>query len=383
MTVGEPTHEAHVSAFTGRLARLRDRMTSEDLDALLVTNPENRRYLSGFTGQDDRADSAGALLVSLSHVVLITDGRYVEVAAKECPGLEIVQRQGGFAEVAASAIANSGAKAVGFEATHLTVATRDDLDAALAKASAEQGQARLVPTRSLVEPLRMIKDEQELALIERAVAITDETFAHLCEYLRPGMTEHEVAFEIERFMRSRGAEGMAFDPIVASGPNSSSPHIEPGQRVIGKGEPVTIDMGSQYEGYGSDMTRTICFGEPTAEMLAIYDAVVRALETCEAGIRPGMTGQQADALARDSLVEAGYGDYFVHSTGHGVGLEIHEGPRLSRFAPDDVLQPGMIITIEPGVYMPGKGGVRVEDIAVVTESGIRVLNSSHKRFVLA
>jgi len=382
MTVEQETQESQSATIQRRLGRVRGSVRERGLDALLVTNPENRRYLSGFTGHDSGADSAGALYVTQSDVVLITDGRYVEIAEHECPGLRIVQRQGDFASAAAAVVVESGARTIGFEAAHVTVALRDDLAAALQ--SAGKGEhIELMPVRSFVEPLRVVKDAAEIRLIERAVAITDETFEHLCAYLRPGLTEREVAAEIERFMRSRGADGLAFESIVASGPNSSLPHATPGSRVLGEGEPVTIDMGSRFDGYCSDMTRTVCLGAPSAEMQSIYDAAVRALEVCEAGIVPGMTGQQADALARGSLAEAGFGEYFTHSTGHGVGLEIHEAPRLSRFATDETLAPGMIITIEPGVYIPGKGGVRVEDIAVVTETGIRILNSSHKRFVLS
>ena len=382
MTVEQETQESQSATIQRRLERVRGSVRERGLDALLVTNPENRRYLSGFTGHDSGADSAGALYVTQSDVVLITDGRYVEIAEHECPGLRIAQRQGDFASAAAAVVVESGARTIGFEAAHVTVALRDDLAAAL-QSTGKGERIELMPVRSFVEPLRVVKDAAEIRLIERAVAITDETFEHLCAYLRPGLTEREVAAEIERFMRSRGADGLAFESIVASGPNSSLPHATPGSRVLGEGEPVTIDMGSRFDGYCSDMTRTVCLGAPSAEMQSIYDAVVRALEVCEAGIVPGMTGQQADALARDSLAEAGFGEYFTHSTGHGVGLEIHEAPRLSRFATDETLAPGMIITIEPGVYIPGKGGVRVEDIAVVTETGIRILNSSHKQFVLS
>ena len=377
MTVAHP-----VTTYTDRVERLRAALHAQNLDAVLVTNPENRRYLSGFTGHDSGADSAGALVISGDVVTLITDGRYTEQAAAECPGLRVVKRDGQFAPAAAAVIAEAGIDRLGFEATHVTVAQRDDLDAALAE-KAGQGRVSLVATRNLIEPLRAVKDGDEIAAIERAVAITDETFTYLCGYLRPGLTEREVAHEIERYMREKGADGMAFSPIVASGPNAALPHAVPTERAIQLGEPITIDMGARYNGYCADMTRTVCLGEPGPEAQAIYDAVLRAQEACEAELGPGMSGKAADAAAREVLEAAGYGEQFLHSTGHGLGLEIHEDPRLSKHATEEQkLEPGMAITIEPGVYLAGWGGVRIEDTAIVTQDGIRVLTTSHKRFGL-
>jgi Xaa-Pro aminopeptidase len=371
-------------AFQQRLERLRAVLGERGLDALVVTNPENRRYLTGFTGHDSGADSAGALVITHETIALITDGRYTEQAAAESPNVRIVLREGEFAAVAARTIGETGARRVGFEATHVTVAQRDDLAAALDKLHADSGGMlpELVPTRRLVEPLRAIKDAQELEALERAVAITDETFQYLCGYLRPGLTERQIAQEIERYMLERGADGLAFESIVASGPNGALPHAVPTDRPIALGEPITIDMGARYAGYCADMTRTICLGVPGQQAQEVYEAVLRAQEACERELRAGLTGREADALARDALTAAGYGDRFVHSTGHGVGLEIHEDPRLSRFATEETLQPGMAITIEPGVYVPGWGGVRIEDLAVVTDDGIRVLTRSHKHFAL-
>lgn len=368
---------------TARVERLRASLREQDLDTFLVTNPENRRYLSGFTGHDSGADSAGALLVKLDTMALITDGRYTEQAAQECPGQRVIRREDTFASVAAGALLEMGARRMGFEATHVTVALRDDLAAALAEKAGDAPAPELVATRAVVEPLRAVKDADELAAIERAVAITDETFAYLCGWLRAGLTERQVAREIERRMLELGADGLAFESIVASGPNAALPHAVPTDRPIQLGEPITIDMGARYAGYCSDMTRTICLGEPGEQARAIYDVVLRAQEACEHGLRPGLTGQQADALARDVIAAAGHEEHFLHGTGHGFGLEIHENPRLSKFAQSDqVLEPGMLVTIEPGIYIGGWSGVRIEDTAVVTENGIRVLTSSHKRFDL-
>jgi Xaa-Pro aminopeptidase len=227
-----------------------------------------------------------------------------------------------------------------------------------------------------------VKDADEVAAIERAVAITDETFLHLCGYLQPGMTERHVAQEIERYMREQGAEGTAFAPHVASGPNAALPHATPTDRPLALGETIIIDMGARYAGYCSDMTRTVCLGEPGNEARKIYNAVLAAQDTCEAGLKPSLNGKQADALARDALTAAGYGEQFLHSLGHGLGLEIHEDPRLRKLGEEHVLAPGMAITIEPGVYIAGWGGVRIEDTAIVSEDGIRVLTTAHKRFSL-
>lgn len=377
MDVGE-----RILSMPGRVERLRAALREQQLDVMLITNPENRRYLSGFTGHDSGADSAGTLLVTQDGMTLITDGRYIEQAEHECPSLTLIRRQGKLAPLLAQTLVETGAKSIGFEASHVTVAARDDLADALQEKSGEQPAPQLVATRNLVEPLRAVKDPDELAAIERAIAITDETFTHLCGYLRAGLTEKQVAQEIERYMLEHGAEGLAFNAIVASGPNAALPHAVPTDRALELGEPITIDMGARYAGYCADMTRTVCLGAPGDEAQRIYDLVLRAQLTCEDGIRPGMKGQQADALARDTFKAAERGEQYLHGTGHGLGLEIHEDPRLGEFADDSTLEPGMLITVEPGLYIAGWGGVRIEDTALVTDDGIRVLTRSPKHFEL-
>jgi Xaa-Pro aminopeptidase len=376
------TATERITIYRDRVARLRKTLGEQQLDALLVTNPENRRYLSGFTGHDSGADSAGALLITTDDIALITDGRYLEQATNECPGLRLIKREGSFTDLAAESLLATGARRAGFEAAHLTVAIYEDLDKALREKAGGKQKMTLFSTRKIVEQQRVIKDALEIAAIERAVAITDETFSYLCGYLRPGQTERQIAQEIERYMIERGAEGLAFPSIVASGPNAALPHAVPGDRTIALGEPITIDMGAKYDGYCSDMTRTVCLGEPGPELQELYDLVLAAQETCEQGLRPGLNGKEADALARDVFEAKGRAEHYLHSTGHGLGLEIHENPRLSKFGEDSVLQPGMVITIEPGLYVVGVGGVRIEDTAVVTEDGIRILTTSHKRFNL-
>jgi Xaa-Pro aminopeptidase len=362
-----------------RVERLRAKLRAEGLDALMVTNPQNRRYLSGFTGHDDGADSAGTLLVGLRDIVLITDGRYSGQAAIECPGLRVVVREATVAPRAAEAARDFGARRVGFEATHLTVALRDDLAAA---ADEKVIPLDLVTARGLVEAQRVVKDDTEIAAIEQAVAITDATFAHLLDYLRPGLNEREVALEIERDMRVRGAEACAFAPIVASGPNAALPHAVPTDRVLARGETIILDMGARYAGYCSDMTRTLCLGQPPREIRAVYDLVLRAHVACEEGLRPGMTGKEADALARNVMEAAGKGDQFSHGTGHGLGLEIHEDPRLSRYGPEQTLAANMVVTVEPGAYISGWGGVRIEDTVVIGDDGPRVLTRAPKQLML-
>lgn len=358
-----------------RVERLRATLAASGLDALIVTNPENRRYLSGFTGHDGGLDSAGTLLVGTGESVLVTDGRYTEQATAECPGLRVVVRQAAREPLLADLLRELGYRRAGYEATHLRVAQYDDL----AAATRQKGiPPQLVPTRGVVEVQRVVKDAEEIAAIERAVSITDEVFAALLAYLRPGVTEREVAFEIERLMRAHGAEGLAFDSIVASGPNGALPHAIASDRPLAAGETITIDMGARFAGYCSDMTRTVCLGEPPAEVRAAYEDVLRAQRACAEGLRPGRTGQEADALARGILEAAGRGEQYLHGTGHGLGLEIHEDPRLGRGAADSVLAANMVVTVEPGVYVSGWGGVRIEDTVLVTPEGSRTLSRASK-----
>jgi Xaa-Pro aminopeptidase len=288
-------------------------------------------------------------------------------------------RQGKIEPLLAQALKDAGVAAVGIEAAHMTVARRDDLVAAATEAGV---MLTLVATRRVVEPLRAVKDVDELAAIERAVAITDETFTHLLSYLRPGLTEREVAWEIERMMRELGAEGQAFDSIVASGPNAALPHAIPTDRKVGMGEPITIDMGARFAGYCSDMTRTVCLGPAPAELRHAFEDVLAAHLACEDGVRPGKNGQELDALARDLLTSRGRGEQYLHGTGHGLGLEIHEDPALGKQGGEHTMEPGMVITVEPGVYIAGWGGVRIEDTVLVTPVGSRVLTASTKELEL-
>ncbi|MFQ5814763.1 MAG: M24 family metallopeptidase, partial [Anaerolineae bacterium] len=266
---------------------------------------------------------------------------------------------------------------VGFESAHLTVDQHREWQE-VAEDAVSTSEFELVPTKELVEMIRAVKDEDELGKIKKAIALADEAISHIVDFIEPGMTEKEVAWEMEVFMRTHGAEKLAFDLIVGSGPNGAMPHATVSERAIRAGEPIVIDMGARIDGYNSDMTRTICAGRPDDKFKEIYDIVLEAQLTAEQNIRPGMQGKQADDIARQVIEKAGYGKEFGHGLGHGVGLAVHEKPGVGRLS-EDVLVPGMVFTVEPGIYLPGWGGVRIEDIVVLKEDGVEVLTQASKQ----
>ncbi len=354
-----------------RLARLRDLLPELGVDGLLVSQPENRRYLSGFTG------SAGALLITPARALIATDFRYFEQVGRQCPQFELIKLKREVGEVLDDVARQAGVSRLGFEADHLTVAGYEALQASTPG-------LQWAPTRQVVEGLRAIKDEAEVAALRRAIALTDEALAAALAAARPGMTELELAWSIESYMRTHGAHGVAFELIVAGGPSSALPHARPGDAPLRAGEPIVIDIGAEVDGYHGDLTRTVCFGEPNEpeQFRAVYATVLAAQVTAEAGIRPGLSLVEADALARDVITAAGYGDLFGHGLGHGVGLQIHETPLLSRLAGTATVKPGMVITIEPGIYIPGWGGVRIEDVVLITENGAEVLTRAPKNPII-
>jgi Xaa-Pro aminopeptidase len=355
--------------FDSRVLRLREELTARELDALVVTHPQNRRYLSGFTGSD------GALFVTPGEAKLITDFRYLEQAERQSPGFELVEATPiELPDTLGELVRQTGVKRVGFESHEVAGADYTDWTTAV--------DSELVPVKELVEEMRAIKDQGELETIKQAVAIGDAGMAHIREFIRPGMTEKEVAWELEAYMRTHGAEAAAFDIIVASGPNGAMAHATISDRVIQVGEPIVIDVGARVDGYHSDLTRTLLLGEPDDRFQEIYDVVLRAQRSALEGIRPGMTGREADALARDVIEEAGYGEYFRHGLGHSVGLEIHEDPKASTVS-EAVLQPGMTLTVEPGIYIRGWGGVRIEDLVVVREGGVEVLSGAERDMLIS
>lgn len=360
------------------LAGLHAWIAEQGLDVLLVSQPQNRSYLSGWLNDD--TEGAGILLVSKEQQILLTNPLYAEAAQREAVGWEVVvppSRE--YAPAVAVQAQKYGWQKLGFEATALTYAEYE----ALQKEGA--GIYTLAPiAQSYITTMRLVKQPHEIELLKRAIAITDETFAYICEWIQPGVTEKEVQWEIARKMVDLGADGPSFTTIVASGPNGSMPHAHAGSRRIQRGELVTIDMGARYKGYCADMTRTICLGEPAEErMREVYEAVLHAMKLCEAGLRAGISGVAGDALARNALEEANLAQYYVHSTGHGVGLQIHEGPNLSQRASQNVPLPvNSVVTVEPGVYIPGWSGTRVEDCVLIKEDGVEVLTQSPTDLVL-
>lgn len=355
----------------GRLRRLRAALETAGVEALLVTKLENVRYLTGFSG------SSAMLHVDGAEAVLLTDGRYRDQAATEIGGSGAearVEVAGGAGQLETLVKLTRGCSAVGLEASHVSWSLQQRLEKLLEP-------VRLVPTKGLVEGLRVVKDAGEVARIERACEIADVALAQVKERLLGGCTEAELAADLEHEMRRRGASGPSFETIVASGPNSALPHARPTDRPIGPGELVVIDFGALVDGYHSDMTRTLCVGEPPDDLAALVEAVLAAQRAGLHRVAEGVTGGEVDAASRASLEEAGYGELFLHSTGHGVGLEIHEGPAVAAGSAD-ILAVGSVVTVEPGAYLHGRGGARIEDTVVVTATGARVLTKSTKDYTL-
>lgn len=356
-----------------RLAGLRSVFESEKLDALLVTSRANVRYLTGFSG------SAGTLVVTATRALLVTDGRYAEQAVAEIAAAEVE------AEVATGESATrlgtidgavAGLRRVGLEADDVTWGTKRTMTDAFSSFST--GGGFFVPTRGLVERLRRVKDAGEIARIERAADIADVALAQVKEKLLERLTEAEFALELDYEMRRRGADAAAFSTIVASGANGSRPHAAPSTKRIEEGDVVVVDFGALVEGYHSDMTRTFSVGPlRSAELSDVLDAVLVSQRAGVRTTRAGVPARDVDAACRSSLESDGYGPLFVHGTGHGVGLEIHEAPDV-RKGSADILEEGAVITVEPGAYLPGVGGVRIEDTLVVTATGARPLTKSTK-----
>lgn len=346
-----------------RLRAVRSRLEAEGLDALLVTQAANRRYLSGFRG------SAGILLVGRERALLYADFRYWEQAAREAPEWELARQKAHPQEELGPLLRQVlEARRVGFEAQALSVEAHRQWSEAVP-------EVEWVPTSGWVEDLRAVKDGAELARIRQAAELADRAMELAGRLLRPGRTEAEVAWELETHLRTHGAEELSFPVIVASGPNAALPHHRAGGRVLERGDAVVVDLGAPVEGYHSDLTRTYLLGQPQGRFQEVHEIVRRAQQACLEGARAGVSGREADGLARRVIEEAGQGEAFGHGTGHGVGLEVHERPRASRLS-KDTLQAGNTLTVEPGIYLPGWGGVRIEDLAVVGEQGMEVLSAA-------
>ncbi len=346
-----------------KLDKLRQVLHRHKLDGLLVTRPENMRYLSGYTGE-------GALLVTQNKALLATDFRYWGQAGQQAPDYElfkVINRQESFYPALVSAAGKP--RRLGFESSHVTVAEHQKLLVA--------DSVEWLPAQDLVEALRLVKTRSELALIRRAAGISDAALEHIRGWIKPGMVERQVAWELEAFMRTHGAHAVAFDIIVGAGPGGAEAHHEPDDHIIQPGEPIVIDLGACVQGYRSDITRTYCIGRPGRRFKKIYDIVLRAQQAALDGIRAGMTCEQADSLARIVIANEGYGKRFGHSLGHGIGLAVHELP-FARQKSDAPLPANATLTVEPGIYIPGWGGVRIEDLVLICKNGVELVSHASK-----
>jgi Xaa-Pro aminopeptidase len=351
-----------------RIQKLKQGWGEKGIDGIFISQPENRRYLSGFDG------SAGFLVITPQNKILATDFRYIAQAKSQAPDYEIFPITSDIGNWFPRLVAESGIKRLGFEGGHLTFAQHRQLCDILNKG---KSQLKLIPVDGMVECLRAIKESEEIKLISQAAEIADAAMEYIRDRIRPGMAEKEAAWEIEKFMREKGSQPIPFDIIVASGPNSALPHAKPSTRAIRTGEPILIDIGARIEGYCSDLSRTICLGTPDDTFKKLYDTVLGAQLGAIAIIKEGMTGAEADQLARVIIEQAGYGEAFGHGLGHGVGLATHELPRLGSNSPEKLAE-GMVFTIEPGIYLDGWGGVRIEDLVIMGKEKVRQISKAKK-----
>lgn len=349
--------------YAERLDAVRARLDAWEVAGVLISSPANRRWLSGFSG------SAGQLLITPAKALLATDFRYYTQATQEAPTFELFKHQRRREDTVALFTA-AGASRIGLESSHLPLKQA-------AQFAAAAPDVAWIPLDETLEPLRAVKSAAERAQIAAAAAITDQAMAQVNDLARPGMSERALAWELEKRLREAGAHSLAFPVIVASGPNSALPHHRPSERLLQAGDAIIVDMGATLNGYHSDLTRTFYLGsEPDGRFWEIYNLVSQAHAAPLAQMRPGMSAQAADALARDLINAAGHAEQFGHGLGHGVGLEVHEAPPLSQREESArvALTAGMVITVEPGIYIPGWGGVRIEDLIYLTESGPALLS---------
>lgn len=351
-----------------RVCDLRNLFDSLNIDAALIISDVNRNYLTGFTGDESYA------FITKDKAFFITDSRYTEQAKIQVKDFKVIEyKPTKLYECIKELALDNGIKCVGIEEDRISFSEYKKLEETL-------GDIKIVNLEGAIEKLRIIKDEKEIELISRAAKIADEAFLHILNYIKAGMSEKEVALELEFFMKKKGASKLSFDSIVASGARSSLPHGTATDKIIEKGDFLTLDFGCVYEGYCSDMTRTIVIGKADDRQKEIYNIVLEANKAALNEIKPESCCSDIDKIARDIITLKGYGDKFGHGLGHGVGREIHEQPRLSTLS-KSILKPGMVVTDEPGIYIPGYGGVRIEDLVLVTEDGYRVLSNSPKELI--
>lgn len=350
-----------------RLVLLRQKLAENNLDAAFIYSKENRRYISGFTG------STGYVIITATKAYFVTDFRYRDQAQSQCKGFEVVIHGSSLLDQLKETVTKANIKNIAIEEGFMTVAFYDNL-----KSKFEN--IELLAMKGIMDELRLFKDADEIENIAKAASIADAAFTHILGYIKPGKTEIEVAVELEYFCKKQGATEMSFDSIVASGVRSSLPHGVFSEKIINNGEFLTLDFGCVYNGYCSDMTRTVFVGKADEKQKKIYNTVLEAQQKALEQIRPGILGKEVDKIARDIITEAGFGENFGHGLGHGVGLAVHEEPRLSPLG-ERTLEANMVVTDEPGIYIAGYGGVRIEDLVLVTEQGNRVLSKSPKHLI--
>jgi Xaa-Pro aminopeptidase len=352
-----------------RIKRLVEKLSEKDIEGILIAQPENRRYLSGFEG------SAGFLFITPQHNILATDSRYTVQAKSQAPDYELRTISGDTDKWFPQVIGELGIERLGFEAEHTPFSQHRRWCDILNKG---KSGLKLIPTDGVVESLRALKESEEIELMSQAAEIADAAMDYIRGKLGVGMTELEAAWEIEKFMREKGSQAIPFEIIVGSGLNAALPHATPSSRAIKESEPIVIDIGARVEGYGSDLSRTFCLGAPDETFKKVYDTVLAARDTAMAIIKEGMSGGDADQIARTVIEEGGYGPNFGHGLGHGVGLAPHELPRLGPNSTDK-LENSMVFTIEPGIYIEGWGGVRIEDMVVMEGGKIKQISQVETR----
>lgn len=352
--------------FKTRIENLRKEMTKRGIDGVLLVGDFNRNYMSGFTGDESFS------VITLDKAIFITDSRFTEQANQQVKDYEIREYKGIFSDFLKNLVEELNIKKLGFEEDIISFGTYSEYKNKI--------NAELIPLNGMIEGLRIIKDEKEIENIKGAASIADKAFSHMLKFIKSGMTEREIGLELEFFMKKQGAKDLSFPSIVASGVRSCLPHGQATDKVVKNGEFLTLDFGCVFNEYCSDMTRTIVVGEPSDKMREIYDTVLNANKNALLAIKEGVTGFEVDKVARDYIEKRGYGKYFGHGLGHGVGRYIHEGPRLSPLS-KKVLKAGMIVTDEPGIYIPDFGGVRIEDLILVTKDGCEVLSKSPKELI--
>jgi Xaa-Pro aminopeptidase len=350
-----------------RLKKFRDCLKNKGLDGALVYSDTNRNYLSRFKGDESY------IIVTQNDAIFITDSRYVEQAKGEVDEFEVREYDKNIVDYIKETVNSLKIKTLGFEEDFVTYKVYSELKEALEGVT-------LLGIGGTIEKLRQIKEDSEIKYIGKAAEIADKAFIHMLEFIKPGMTEEKIGLELEFFMRLNGAQKLSFNSIVASGKRSCLPHGTATSKIVENGDFLTLDYGCVYNGYCSDMTRTIVIGKASEKQKEIYDIVLEANKAGLKAIKPGITGYEADKAARDVIEKHGYGQYFGHSLGHGVGVDIHELPRLSKKG-FETLRPGMVVTDEPGIYIPDFGGVRIEDLVLVTDDGLKVLSKSNKELI--